>query len=99
MLKRTILFNRSLIRFVFVRTFLLAVAFSVGFNFFMISEVISVPAEIKKLFMHNWGYLLLSYALLVYGVGLVSLLAKNSLEIGFQGMVWITGFHAIGSLL
>lgn len=65
----------------------------------MISDFIQVSGEIKKLFMHNWGYLLLSYALLIYIIGLVSLLATKGIQIGFRGMAWATFFHAIGSLI
>src|SRR3990172_537014 len=99
MLSRAIFFNKSLIRFVLVRTLLLAIAFSAGFNLVLATELISVPGATREFFMHNWGYLLLSYTLLVYGMGLLSLLAKSGVQIGFRGMVWITVFHAMGALL
>jgi hypothetical protein len=99
MLNRATLLDKSLIRFVLVRTVLLAVAFSVGFNLIIVSDLISVPVPTRKLFMHNWGYLLLSYALLLYAIGLYSLRVWKGIHIGFRGIFWITGFHAMGSLL
>jgi len=99
MLSKAILFNKSLIRFVLLRVLFLAIAFSVGFNSIMVSDFIQVPDEIRKLFMHNWGYLLLSYALLIYIMGLVSLLATKGIQVGFRGMAWATVFHALGSLI
>ena len=99
MLSQSILFNKSLIRFVLIRVAFLAIAFSVGFNVIMVSGLIPVPVEIRKLLMHNWGYLLLSYAFLLYGVGLIALLATKEVKIGFRGVAWATLFQALASLI
>lgn len=94
-----ILLNKVLIRFVLLRVLFLAIAFSVGFNVIMVTELVQIPTPVRKLFMHNWGYLLLSYAALLYAMGLVALLATKEVKIGFRGVAWATFFHAMGSLL
>jgi hypothetical protein len=95
MTSRISILLKSLHQFVLLRTLILTIAFVLGFNLVVLPGAISVPSETRKLFMHNWGYFILTYAGLLYTITILLFLLKKMPTISFKGTLWITLFYTL----